>query len=109
MGDVLLELLLLSGVACSLTRQLLLVSLCLRLVVEPCGSLRLTNLLRLAGKICLLRGDLLLEVLCSGLVLHLLLRSALPKNLLQRFVLQSCLIKRRLVVLRESLISKFLR
>ena len=109
MGDVLLELLLLCGVCGSLTRQLLLVSLCLRFVVEPCGSLRLTNLLRLAGKVCLLRGDLLLEVLCSGLVLHLLLRRALLKNLLQRFVLQSRLVKRRLVVLRQRLISKLLR
>ena len=85
---VLLEQLLLSGVLSGLTRQFLLHRLRLRLVVEPCGSLRLTVLLRLTSKVGLLCGHLLLEVLRGSLILHLLLRGALPKNLLQRLVLR---------------------
>ena len=82
--------------------------LLLRLVVELRGFLRLTDLLSLTGKVGLLSGELLLKVLRSSLVIHLLLRLGLIKDLLQRFVLCASLFKRRLIILRRRSICKLL-
>ena len=96
-------------VLCRLTGQLLLHCLRLRLVVQLGALQRLTGLLCLTRQIGLLGRQFLLEVLPTGSVSQFSLSNRLVEHLLRGFVLQAGLVKRCLIVLRESLVGKLLR